>query len=79
MIATANYAGLLFILPATTSGLLSLLWPAKPPVLWAAAALLFVNVMLLLIGWSGLLFVPSLALLIIAALRIQRIGPSSSD
>lgn len=74
MIASENYVALLFVIPATLSGLLSLLWPGQPLVLWGAAALLFLNIFLLLIGWIGLLFVPSLCLLIVAALRLQRTG-----
>lgn len=71
MIATENYVALFFVLPASLAGFLSLLWPEKPPVLWGAAALLLLNIFLLLFGWVGLLFVPSLLLLIVAVRRLH--------
>ncbi len=74
MIASENYAALLFVLPATVAATVSVLWPGNPFVLWVAAGLVFLNIVLLLIGWVGLLFVPSFVLLLLAAVRVQRTG-----
>jgi hypothetical protein len=43
--------------------------PPKPGPLLAAAALVFASATLLLIGLAGLLFVPSIALFLVAAAR----------
>lgn len=72
MLAIENYVALFFVLPATLSVFISLLWPGKPAALWAAAALLFLNIYLLLIAWYGLLFLPSLVLLVLGARRVHR-------
>ena len=66
MIWSKNYVALLFVLPATSAGFIAL--TAKSALsLGIAAALLSVNVFLLLIGWAGVLFGPSLVLFILAA------------
>lgn len=55
--------------PAIAGGMLAWALPRSRVALFAAAALVFASATLLLIGLAGLLYVPSIALFLVAAAR----------
>lgn len=69
VIAIDNPEALVILAPAIAGGLLGLAMPRSRPALLIAAALVFATAVFLLIGYAGFLYVPSIVLLVWAALH----------
>jgi len=69
VIAIVKAEAIVIVAPALAGGLAGVGWPQKRIVLATAVILISVTAVLSLIGWIGLLYVPSLVLLIEAVIR----------
>jgi hypothetical protein len=74
-----NPEALVIVAPALAGSLLAVLWPGARGALLTAVVLIGVTAVFSLIGWVGLLFVPSLVLLASAAVDSLRTLPFGSD
>jgi hypothetical protein len=74
MIAIYNAVALVILIPAVAGGLIALWRPAARFALVVAAVLVAATMAVSLIGYWGLLFLPSVVLLLVAANR-----PSSAE
>lgn len=67
VIAIDNAEAIVIVAPALVGALLVLAWSQMPAVLLTALVLIGVTATLSLIGWMGLLYVPSMILIGLAA------------
>jgi hypothetical protein len=72
VIAIDNPEALVIVAPAFVGALLALGWSQARAVLLTALVLIGVTTILSLIGWIGLLYVPSIILIGFAAVRTRR-------
>ena len=77
VIAIDNPEALFIVAPALVGALLAVAWSQSRVALLAALVFICVTATFSLIGWIGLLFVPSMVLIGLSAFRISRTGPSS--
>jgi hypothetical protein len=77
MIAIDNAVALVILIPAVVGGLLGLWRPAARFALAAAAVLVAATMAVSLIGYWGLLFLPSVVLLLVAASRPSHAQPEA--
>lgn len=75
VIAIDNPEALVIVAPALVGALLALGWSQMRMVLLTALVLIGVTATFLLIGWIGLLYVPSMILIGLAAVRTSRTQP----
>jgi hypothetical protein len=75
VIAIDNPEALVIVAPALVGALLALGWPQMRMVLLTALVLIGVTATFSLIGWIGLLYVPSMILIGLAAVRTSRTQP----
>jgi hypothetical protein len=72
VVAIDNPEALVIVAPALVGSLLAVIWPGVRGVSWTAVVLIGVTAVFSLIGWVGLLFVPSLVLLGSTAVGLLR-------
>ena len=72
LVAIHNLGAAVFFVPAAAGGLLAVLRPASRGLLLLSAALMFANGYVLMLGGEGILLLPSVVLVAIAAIRTKR-------
>src|SRR5215217_8261602 len=79
VIAIGNPEALVIIAPALLGAVLALAWARMRVALLTAFVLIGITATLSLIGGVGLLFVPSMILIALSAVRISRTRPSTRN
>lgn len=72
VIAIGNPEALVIVAPALVGALLAIAWSQMRVALLTALVLIGVTATFSLIGWIGLLFVPSMVLIGLSAFRVSR-------
>ncbi|HEY8115385.1 MAG TPA: hypothetical protein VIH70_03125 [Actinomycetota bacterium] len=72
VIAIDNPEALVIVAPALVGALLAVAWPQMRVALLTGLVLIGVTATFSLIGWIGLLFIPSMVLIGLSAYRISR-------
>lgn len=72
VVAIDNPEALVIVAPALVGSLVAVIWPGVRGALLTAVVLIGVTAVFSLIGWVGLLFIPSLVLLGSAAVGLSR-------
>ena len=69
--AIHNLGAVVFFVPAAIGGFLALLRPGNRGALCVSAILMFANGFVLMVGGEGILLIPSVVLVLIAAIRAK--------